>query len=851
MGNGRTIELVSGYDNATTLTNANSVEFNLSAGFRDIGAYEFRGNSNDFTPPTISATSPSVISNQGLTAEPISQIQLSLSEQVNLIDTGASVYELRSAGVNNTFDNGDDVIYSLTRQYNPQSATITLGIQNAGQPLPAGRYRLTVISNANTSIHDLSGNLLDGDGNGTPGGNFVRTFRFVNNSAPVLSGSYNLPPINEDASLALNEGTTVANVLAGRVTDANGPATGMAIVAINDSNGVWQYTVNGTHYAPIAPQVAAGKVLLLSADSNTRIRFVPNANYFGTVGGLTYRAWDGADENPEGTSILPSLILTRSLSDAVEVSSITVNPINDAPTNILISNNSVREKLAAGTSIGLLSVTDIELSDTHTLELAFGTGSTDNDRFVIVGNELRLAETLDFELQPTHSIRVRATDNGGLSVEKQMTISVINMPVRATGLFVRGSGWNASYLAMLASNNLGTVSGGFKLIDGPNQLANSSLVTWQTINQISATFDEDSVINPIALRLLDGANLDVPLAVNSFSYDTGTRTAKWTLANSIPTGRYLISLESAMIADGAGAKLDAEWSTSSDVYATSGDDVAGGDLNFLFNYLQGDMTRNGQTNPGDVNLLRSLGTITPDATNYWRDVTGNNQINPGDVNYVRSLGTVVLPTNTPTIPPPPRSPLVSARGHRTSVDPSVLKLSAKDLSQAVGLATQQWAISGITQNEIERLGQVQVEVADLSPSPYLGMSSENRILIDDDAAGWGWSFDTDMNATSNVQGATRPSMDLLTAVLHELGHQLGFEDDHDSSDDDTLMDWSLDLDEVRIPIEAHPELTRPELTGNVANQLQISESWPACVDDYFSEWENSNPRKRRTGTIGR
>ena len=76
----------------------------------------------------------------------------------------------------------------------------------------------------------------------------------------------------------------------------------------------------------------------------------------------------------------------------------------------------VPQKLAAGTLIGSLSVTDVELSDTHTLELVFGTGSTDNDRFVIVGNELRLAETLDFELQPTHSIRVRATDNGGLSV---------------------------------------------------------------------------------------------------------------------------------------------------------------------------------------------------------------------------------------------------------------------------------------------------------------------------------------------------------------------------------------------------------------------------------------------------
>lgn len=110
-----------------------------------------------------------------------------------------------------------------------------------------------------------------------------------------------------------------------------------------------------------------------------------------------------------------------------------------------------------------------------------------------------------------------------------------------------------------------------------------------------------------------------------------------------------------MIRDGASASLDGEWTTSVSTYASSGNETAGGDLNFQFHYLPGDVSRNGQTNPGDVNLLRSLGTIIPNATNFWMDVTGNNQINPGDVNFVRSLGTVILSGAVPTNPPPPRS----------------------------------------------------------------------------------------------------------------------------------------------------------------------------------------------------
>ncbi len=402
-----------------------------------------------------------------------------------------------------------------------------------------------------------------------------------------------------------------------------------------------------------------------------------------------------------------------------------------------------------------------------------------------------------FETKPTHTIRVRTTDAAGAFYEKSFAIQVLNAPIKVTGLYVRGSGWNSSYLAMLAANNLGSAIGGFRLMDGANQLANSSLVTWQTIDQISVTFDEPGAIDGNALRLLNGNNQDLAFAGGGYTYDAATRTARWTLNNALTAGRFLISLDAAMIRDGASANLDGEWTTSLSTYASSGNGTAGGDLNFQFHYLPGDVSRNGQTNPGDVNLMRSLGTTIPNATNFWMDVTGNNQINPGDVNFVRSLGTLILSTATPTNPPPPRggSPLTSAIGFNTGAI-NAPKLTQSELDRLATKAVLAWTSKGLDSESVKRLRSTPIVVTNFGASPYLGMSFTNRIEIDDDAAGWGWLLE---NHQEDGQAQPR-GMDLFTVVLHELGHQLGLADEHAHESVESLMHWELQPGQIkRVP----------------------------------------------------
>jgi gliding motility-associated-like protein len=98
---------------------------------------------------------------------------------------------------------------------------------------------------------------------------------------------------------------------------------------------------------------------------------------------------------------------------------------NHVPTNLSLSGSSVMENNAVGYTIGNLSVSDQDATDTHTYGLVAGTGDTDNASFSVVGNELRIQESADYETKTSYSIRLSGMDNKGCSVVKVFAISVL------------------------------------------------------------------------------------------------------------------------------------------------------------------------------------------------------------------------------------------------------------------------------------------------------------------------------------------------------------------------------------------------------------------------------------------
>ncbi len=119
-----------------------------------------------------------------------------------------------------------------------------------------------------------------------------------------------------------------------------------------------------------------------------------------------------------------------------EAFTISVVNVNETPTDILLDNNTVNEKLPVGTLIGNLSTIDEDISDSHTWDFVAGTGDTDNSSFRIVGNQLQTNAVYSYGAQNTYSIRLVTTDLLGLSFEKVFTITVNKVNDPPTGILL-------------------------------------------------------------------------------------------------------------------------------------------------------------------------------------------------------------------------------------------------------------------------------------------------------------------------------------------------------------------------------------------------------------------------------
>jgi Ca2+-binding RTX toxin-like protein len=213
------------YDGLASLGNRPSRLFALEPGYVDLGAFEFRGSTLDTTPPTIVSTSV-------VDMPTGSAIHIVFSEAIDPIDANAAAnYELREAGPNGTLGDGDDVMLTLLPHYEPGGLLVVLHVTTPGANLTAGKFELTV--HADSTIHDLSGLKLDGDGDGQEGGNFVAV-----NRPPVIT------PISNQS---VAEGSVLTVNVQASDPDGNSLTFSLAAGApsgatINAQTGIFRWT---------------------------------------------------------------------------------------------------------------------------------------------------------------------------------------------------------------------------------------------------------------------------------------------------------------------------------------------------------------------------------------------------------------------------------------------------------------------------------------------------------------------------------------------------------------------------------------------------------------------------------
>lgn len=154
-------------------------------------------------------------------------------------------------------------------------------------------------------------------------------------------------------------------------------------------------------------------------------------------------------------------------------------------------------------------------------------------------------------------------------------------------------------------------------------------------------------------------------------------------------------------------------------------------------------------------------------------------------NYYWILNGLDVAISSTGLPAP--GPQTPAGGVRT-VEPITEVLTESALAPIVTEAVARWMATGITPRQVEALRATQFEITDLDDQNALGLVGIYSILIDDNGSGYGWyvdavpstddEFDTQIAPREWLALAGQPAehMDLLTVVVHELGHILGLAD---------------------------------------------------------------------------
>jgi hypothetical protein len=156
--------------------------------------------------------------------------------------------------------------------------------------------------------------------------------------------------------------------------------------------------------------------------------------------------------------------------------------------------------------------------------------------------------------------------------------------------------------------------------------------------------------------------------------------------------------------------------------------------------------------------------------------------------------------------------------NRANLQPVARTLEADthELQPLAAAAGQIWAASGQALAASGLLDAIELRVTDL-PGAQLAVTSGRRITIDTDAAGAGWFIDPTprdnhgfslSRSAGDLRATTRDRLqrvDLLTVLLHEMGHVLGYPDDS-TADDSSLMRSHLAQGIRRLPAAAADQL---------------------------------------------
>ncbi len=361
---------------------------------------------------------------------------------------------------------------------------------------------------------------------------------------------------------------------------------------------------------------------------------------------------------------------------------------------------------------------------------------------------------------------------------------IVNNVFGVSGVTNSGAGGGADVLRLFASGNLAATNG------STGSTHTRYLVQGNTIQNYGET--------GIQINARQGsAIIDATVIGNTIRQPgtpaRGAFAGIWVNSGALATDSNAVNI--AIGGTGAGQKntlTDSDPLNLSDVFLDNRSDAGAPTTITLF--------RNGATTTTGTGIDLVKNILIED-NNPTLDQSTNN-------GYFTNQSTIGVQTGLPSQPA-----LLAAPGGVAAARPIGTKpLTQTQLNSIKAAAIRSWQKVGrLTAGHATVLRAVSFEVRNLAGQTLGLASGGNKVVkIDADAAGYGWYVDatpaddkefavhtsaTRLYATPTAAPAGR--VDLLTAVMHELGHVLGL--DHDTANRDSLMFDALTTGERRLP----------------------------------------------------
>ncbi|WP_428388674.1 LEPR-XLL domain-containing protein [Mucisphaera sp.] len=211
----------------------------------------------------------------------------------------------------------------------------------------------------------------------------------------------------------------------------------------------------------------------------------------------------------------------------------------------------------------------------------------------------------------------------GIRLTEVTEIPSENPPV-ITEIVVGSTSWSSAFLNDIDPGR----ALGYSMPTGIDQL---DALPWDNMDQFSLVFSEDVFLTGDAFLSSQDGFFTSGIVPTSFTYDSVTFTATWTLPVNIADniGEFAIS-QFESILDTQGVELDGEWTLA--VSEVSGDGSPGGFFNYFFRTVRADTNGDGAVDLIDLSNLAS----SFNASNTQTDFNGDNVVDLIDLSILAS-----------------------------------------------------------------------------------------------------------------------------------------------------------------------------------------------------------------------